>query len=905
MKIFNSIISIALYFLILPNHTFAQTEIFWGGGSGNWSDPAHWFKDAAGMNNAGVIPNSNSIVKFTNQSSPVNNWLVEISPGSYDVHSIIVETSGDFILRLNGQNPNPVVMNVFGDIEFLPNSILEYASSSHNENIWKFIGNNNHNISTGNNDLLNIEIHEAGVNFHQFSNIRVSGQIRMVGGIWNSNGHNVNSGKILFRDFEPSNASIPKVFNTAGSNILCEEWDSRLTYGSLEMNGAHQIYTNKFVGSPRQLNGPSFNFDEIHLLEYPDASSPLVEYFNFECTECVIENLIIEDTGITKLAGKFTIEGDLKVVNKESTIRFSSGNNRTEEVIINGTITTPKPLNCEKRTLFENQHSDFITIIRNSGQLVARDAIVRNMKATGGAVFTTDNGILEGSSTGWNAINPPQPLAYYWNPPANTVGDWNDPTNWVVQGGPAGCLPSIIDDVYIDDGSKGDIRIPFNYTAECNNFYWSNKDNLELTLDGSISLESRLKVAGHFDLNSSAIITGVNRHVIDFASYSDNYIFTRGVHLPFIRFNGEFASWSLEDRLSCDVFIFEGGTLNTQSEEIITDAWSSFTSTPKQFNFNSSTITVNGEMALSRTEDHNVSVNPGASHIICEDLICFVHELHDVEFINPSNITLDNYAYEFNSLILNGTGAVTTQNELVLNDLIFKADGSTLRLDAFEVIEINGGVESLASETNPAVFESTAPGNRVEIYKTSGNLCMLGFIELKDTESIISGVVHAPDGINLGNNLGINFLDGNANDLYWVGGSGSWNDQSNWSKVSGGCPTNKDPNNAPNLFFDNKGLFTNNEIIDVPLLNIANNLFFRNSTSLTLDIGFLLITDNIYLQAGFANMVGASLYVTGETSLDLGGFLTTDLTEYKTKQFNTTAGTYILRAGSNAMIEED
>ena len=97
-----------------------------------------------------------------------------------------------------------------------------------------FAGTTNQlNLSVGNQDLLRVEFITEGVTYNQISDLRASQQIRLFGGTWNSNWYNVHSGKLFFNDGIPSNGThLTKVFNTSGSNILCEEWDSRNTYGS-------------------------------------------------------------------------------------------------------------------------------------------------------------------------------------------------------------------------------------------------------------------------------------------------------------------------------------------------------------------------------------------------------------------------------------------------------------------------------------------------------------------------------------------------------------------------------------------------------------------------------------------------------------------------------------------------
>ncbi len=851
----------------------AQADFYWVGGSGSWNDVSMWYKDAAGVFATGVLPDKNAVVHFTDLSG-VNEEIVSIPPGTIEVHSILIETADKLTLELQGTSGNTVDVNIYGDITFLSTTTLTYAGSFASHNSWNFVGSNDHILKTGGLDMYSIEIHGAGVNFDQHDDLQASAQIRMFGGVWNTNGFSVSTGFLWFRDDAGSSNAISKIFNTSGSSIFCNEWDSKLTYGSLTVSGAHKIFVDKFTGSPKQQNGPSFFFDEIYLQEYTDANAILVSTYNFECTECVIKNITIEDTGITKLAGKFTVTGKLEVTNPESIIQFSSGNGRIEEVVIDGLVVTPTASGCDARTIFENRHSDFITIIRNSGTLTISDAILNNVKTSGAANFNLSNGFLQGSSTGWNLINTPPAQDYFWRGPAGSIGDWNDVSNWKTSGGgPALCLPTLNDHIHIDGDSKSDIRIPADFEAYCNDFNWTNKESLTLILDGTNFLSSTLTIGGNFNLLSFATITGNFNHNLIFSSFQSKAITTEGVSLPKIRFQGEAGDWYLQDVLICDELLFEGGTLNTGGANITANEWLSFSSTPKHFNLSSSTITINGEMSISATESYNVTVNPGSSHIICEELVCFVPELNDVEFINASPITLNNYTYTFNRLILNGAGQVTLQEDMTLTSVLFMSDGSSLALDPNDDFVILNGILSETSSADPGVLKSKNSGVRAEVTKSIGNFCAMGPIAFQDIQMVVEGVTHAPEGVDNGNNIGISFIPFPTSQnlpLYWVGKTTNWATRSNWSSVSGGCSTNFNPNNRPKLVFDGHSTYLNNNVILFAITNTNEIEFNGVQGELIFDNRVDLNLSTITVDESWVRFIGKDYSVSGAMNISNG-----------------------------------
>ena len=893
------------------NIAYAQ-DIYWVGGSGDWDDISHWSKVPGNQPPApaGVIPNSGTEVVIDQYSGLTNSSTITIPPGDYEIKSLFVTSTASFTLSFDGTNSssNAVSMSVFGDLDLTSTMNLAYSSLFTLDNVWKFDGPNNHSITTGNNDLMNVQFLNENGSFNQLGNLKATTQLRMFAGTWNSNGHNVNVGKLIFEDDNPSSSPLTKLFNTGSSNILCEEWESGFTYGSLTLTGTHTIYTPRFRGSPKQQNGPAFSYNDIHLLEYPDVpiGTP-IEYNNFECRGCIIENITVEDTGDTKLADEFTVNGKFTVLNAGSSILFNGGNGRDSEVTFNGIIITPSLSGCTSRTIFASVYTDFSVFIKASGTLGIEDAVIDNIQASGGATFEAISSVLQGASTGWNLVNQPNPLNYVWIGTGGTNGDWDDPSQWVLAstGSSNGCIPSIVDNVIIDGNAKGNIRIPRPFRAECKDLIWTNKDGLELRLDGSNTLESALLISGDLQLEQSAIINAIGIHEIYFNSTGNNTITTEGVQLPEILFLGEAGEWRLNDDLNCDIITFEAGTFTTQNNDVTVDQWNAFEEYAKHFNFGSSTITVNGVMDLAEFATRNITINPGTSLIVCERLLCIEEVLYDVKLLNTSTYTFGNYNYDFNKLILGGTGEVRTVRDMILTDLVFEEEGSALSIGVGDKLTVNGGIESTTTLANPGILKSATSGTQVELDKDNGNICVIGPIAFQDIDAALSGVCHAPDGIDSGNNTDIDFDNGSSStDLYWIAeNGGTWRIQENWSRIPGGCPATKNPSNALNLIFDRNSFSNSPVTVLVDQNATVNNIIFKNAENLTLDISTSLYPASIEIDGGFMNAVGKTLDVRGLVDVNSSGFLTTDMTNFVTEELSTTSGVFIVRAGSTAKVK--
>lgn len=903
--------------LFSSNFAFAQTTMYWVGGSGSWNDPTqvHWSKQSGTLVPTLELPDDKTTVVFDSGSGLAPGKKITIPPGNWEADNFLVQTSDVFDIEFDGSNGNIAAMNIYGDLSLLPTSDMLYSDPSVSHNVWRFVGTNQQNIETGNQDLSNVEFVNAGTTYNQLSNLKATERIRMFGGTWNSNGHNVNCGTLLFQDSNGSGNPLTKIFNASTSNILCERWESTFAYQSLTVNGDYSIYTSQFLGSTGT-QFVNFSFNNIYLEDFPDnptGGSSVVEHNNFACAYCDIENLIIRDQSVTKLAGIFTVNGTLEVVNFGTTILFNGGNAHEDEVIINGSIKTPKVENCDDiRPIFSNVHNDFTTLTRTSGILKISDAEINNIQAEGGATFQAVNSVLQGSSSGWDVVDPPVSLSYEWVGVSGAFADWDDATNWQLQGGGSNdCIPSITDDVFITNEAKGDIRVPSPYKASCRNFTWTNTKSRVLLLDGQSIVKSELLIAGNFELDSTASITTDQKHELIFSSAKTNDIITNGVSLPIIYFVGDQGRWELGDDLVCDRIDIEGGTIETQDNNITTNYWRSLEDNPKHFIFGSSTITVFGEMMLAELPNNNVTVDKGTSLIRCESLISAVPELYDVELFNSNNILMHNWPVAFNKLILSGSGSVGTNHNMTLNDLVFNASGSELQVDTGREFKINGGIQSNASKVNPGILKSDSPGTRAPMDKDGGHLCVEGYVDFTDIDAVLEGVMHAPLGRDMGNNNEVIFAGGAANtDLFWIGGTNDqWNTVSNWTYITGGCPGTKSPAGSTNLIFDENSFFDDiNEIQMAPGTNtVANKVYFYNKKQLTINVPQNFIPDNISVIGGDVRFEGSTVEVQGSTYVGpaqgLPGLLITDMTNvFRTFSFSGEYGIWIVRSESDAIV---
>jgi len=864
------------------------TPLYWIDGPGDYDDPDHWSFESGGSPD-GQLPTDKYDVIFNDDSQLDDGHVIYIPVGSYIQNSIFVETEAEFEIHFAGYNSsNKVEMSIYSELQLQPTVSLTYADSLNNE--WIFSKDGDHYINTGDNEMMEIIFQDAGATFHQQSDIKAYNEILVTGGVWNTNSHTVDARRVRFDDTDT------KEFNAENSDIHCESFDSRWVYGSLIVTGNYTIYTNKFHGGATQLLQPPIEYHNIVLGELSDTpTSPIIEYNNFECRDCIIKSIIIEDTGDTKLAGKFTTTDHFEVTNFGSRIYFNSGNGRKDTVVFEGDFILPTPTSCEEeRVLLSNIHSTSTTFYSDTG-IEINDAQLENIHTNGSGEFIVNNCILSGSTQGWEVDEELESKVYIWNGTGSSAS-WNSVTNWILENGDtADCLPTLADDVIISEQSDTDININAGVHATCRNFSWTNEKDIVLDLNGTTFNASILSVAGSFTLNEHATITGQNAHQLEFTSTESNEIFNDGVHLPKVYFRGEVGTWSLNSSLSCDRIEFESGTLHTENQSVTTDNWYSKNKEEINYHFYSSHILING--LFDNPINSYINIFAGTSLIECQDLTLDLPELYDLKLNNTSTLTINSNPLKLNSLILNSTEAVTTGHDLELNTLVFETDGSLLRINPDYELILNDGIVSNTSEEEPGKLQSQSnTSNQAIVTNDNLHTCAIGFIEYQDINVEIQGIFHSPDGIDGGNNDGINYDDDpEENKRYWIGATGNWENTSNWSYLSGGCPTDDVPSANIDVIIDQNSFAASNDVITVSSDAHCKNMIFKNENySSKIDVAENIYVQSIHLDPNCSNILTVgSVYVENTTTISAGSTLLITLELLKSKSINIDGGLLI------------
>lgn len=171
----------------------------------------------------------------------------------------------------------------------------------------------------------------------------------------------------------------------------------------------------------------------------------------------------------------------------------------------------------------------------------------------------------------------------------------------------------------------------------------------------------------------------------------------------------------------------------------------------------------------------------------------------------------------------------------------FKSDATILGNNTFNTILFNHGsvytfgagvtqtiIQGIIADVdcnNIISFESSISGTRAILRKTSG-IINVASVNIQDIAATGGATFNAFNSSDLGNNTGWVFTNASSRNLYWIGGTGNWNDPNHWSLTSGGAPVSCIPSALDNVFFDTNSFSATGQSVT---LNIENAIC-RNMT---------------------------------------------------------------------------
>jgi hypothetical protein len=180
---------------------------------------------------------------------------------------------------------------------------------------------------------------------------------------------------------------------------------------------------------------------------------------------------------------------------------------------------------------------------------------------------------------------------------------------------------------------------------------------------------------------------------------------------------------------------------------------------------------------------------------------------HNVNFSGSNKLDGNN---TFDHVNVNGDIEISSSN--IFDTLQFNTPGQIISLGSGSIQTINSSLIANGTCTGLTVIQASIPLQQAIINKPSGN-ASVNYVLMQDIQASGGATFTANNSVAVYDVSGWNISPTPIGNLYWVGGSGNWNDPGHWSTSSGGAGGNCVPTPFDNVFFDAGSFPGTNEIV--------------------------------------------------------------------------------------------
>lgn len=806
--IFKSVISLLMLFCWSVKALAAN--YYWVGGSGNWSDIGHWRTVSGGTALPTVVPGPTDNVFFDSNSGftlASKTITLNVTANCYNI-----KFSGSGVApALNG---NGKELNIYGSSEWQAGMSVAVTSIYYrNKNTPKTIKSNSVSVTASN------------VFFYEENSISLADDFSVSGNLQH------NAGTFISGNYKV----------TLGSYIGNSGTKTRtLTMGSSEfyISGTFSSRTPLLVlnsgTSGIILSGNNTTLDPYEgqiFYNVTFENSGLKSSLGLSQTDKVYYNRV-EFKG----DGKLTRDNEIKELILSKGKTYSLQNNATQTITSSLKAHTP---DCGAWIMINSSLSGTQAgIVADAGvDIDVSGVIIRDIDASGGAAFTAVKSVDSGNNTGWNfPVSASQNL--YW---VGGSGNWDDKGHWSqTSGGPGGyCMPGPTDNVFFDSRSgftSAAKMVTINVTANCHDITFSGSavapalrgSGKELNIYGSSEWQMGMSVG---------IMSVYYRNSRENKTVKANGVSMVGDNVFFDEEN----SISLLDNLTVAGALFHNaGTLNTNNYKLTLGSYYGDSGTRlRVLNMGSSDFYISRSSggSFSTNSSTAITVNAGTSHIHFLGTTPVMSPYKDQTFYNVTfeagtTGMLGQYqtakAY-YNRVEFRGDGSFIGDSQI--RDLIF-AEGKTYSLQDTSTQTITSSLVAHASDCGDWIMiNSSTSGTQARLVAAHGVAMDISRVIIRDIDASGGAVFTTSGSADGGNNTGWNFSTSAVQNLYWVGGSGSWNDKAHWSPASGGLGGFCIPGPFDNVFFDaDSGFSGSSKTVTLNVTANCQNIIFSGST---------------------------------------------------------------------------
>src|SRR5690554_905251 len=814
----------SLIFCFVISISFAQ-DYYWVGGSGNWSDITHWATTSGGTTIHAVVPGPNDNVIFDANSGFTtgnNTVTIDVTANCHDMTWVGAQATPIIIGTLS----NP--LNVYGSWTLQVN--MSYRVQKTN-----FRSSSSGETLTTNGTIINLSAVNSGVEFDgtgswtfmdDYEDSGSNCRMVLIQGTLITNGNNLN-----INGFQSQGAGV-RHLDLGSSEITIRtpanySWHYYGTNATLDAGTSHINLVGALMSTD---TNRGFRGALNHAYHHVTYSNPLstVGHFNGP--------VFVE---------KLTFMGNATIVSSSNTIdtlilsagkKYAFGGGQTQT--IGSYLSANSPL-CSGLIEMVSATAGSATLQFSPGSVAnINNTLIENIAATGNVPVTANNSFDLGGNT--NFIFPPATdQTLYW---VGGSGDWNDASHWsLVNDGvyPAvgGCVPTPADDVVFNVNSgftSGNNVVTLDGAGHyCHDMTWNGALNTPeiigavgnpLNVYGSWTLQANMSYRvqkTNFRSSSLGETLTTNGTIINLSAVNSG-----------VEFDGT-GSWMFmddyEDSGNLGLMVLIQGTLITNGNNLNINGFQSQGSGVRHLDLGSSEITIrtSGGSYSWFYQGSNHTIDAGTSHINLVGALnstgvntgfrgALNHAYHHVTYSNPLStvgrfsgpVFVEKLTFMGNATIVSSSNTIDT---LILSAGKKYAFGGGQTQTIGSYLSANSplcsGLIEMVSATAGSATLQFSPGSVANINNTLiENIAATGNVP-----------VTANNSFDLGGNTNFIFPPATGQTLYWVGGSGDWNDASHWSLVNdgvypavGGCV----PTPADDVVFNvNSGFTSGNNVV--------------------------------------------------------------------------------------------
>ena len=702
------------------------TDLYWVGGSGNWSDPAHWSTSSGGPGGACVpSPSTNVYFDANSFSGPSQMVTVDLEIASCKNMDWTGAASSPMLMGLAGGDR----LRIYGSLRFIAAMDLQYAGKV------EFRAEDARTITS------------AGQVFKNEVRFRGQGGWTLLDNFSTGFNQNINyekgslttnSHRVTCKEFKTTSGEA-RVLSLGASTIQCNyTWTANATNLTLMAGTSHIILltSNAYMTPGQGLTYHNVTFDSDM------GNSTLYEgncQFNkmvFKCTAAITESQRY-DTLVLAPGKEYT---------------FTQGKTQTIGRLLQATG------NCDLNIRMKSSATGQAAFFSKASGLVEVDYVeMQDIHASGGATFNATHCLDNGNNLGWN-IWPLLGRTLYW---VGGSGYWTNSARWSLSsGGPGGeCPPNSQDDVIFDQNSftaaGQSVNLPFE-TCYCHDMRWlaplhqpSITGGLNLEIHGSLRLDKGMAWSSSATVHMKAQDAG-NTLRCDSVTINGS-----------LRFDGTGGQWTLLDPLFARDITVQNGSFLGQGHDINAASFGTTLNGTKSVSLGQADVFLSGASNAWNVYTGTTTLDAAQASIFFSDPAARMFNYGGFDAIfrkvafeaETGSVTLEN---SFTPARIGhasfGAGA-RIYGENTFDSLYFSPNG-VYQLDHQRDQVVLDHWQVRGNNCFPIALRSTQAGDRARVFKYAGDVSG-DFIVMQDIEALggagfYAGNFSTDDGNNLG-----------------------------------------------------------------------------------------------------------------------------------------------------------